>query len=308
MAKEKRPLYYLWKHIRPNRKYRDRLFQKIFQDKEDLLELYNAVNHTSYQNPDELEITTLEDVIYLSMKNDLSFIVASSLNLYEHQSTYNPNMPIRGLLYFARLYEAYIEKHDLNIYGKKRISLPSPHYIVFYNGKENLPDESVLKLSDAFLPARGLDLPSEPVLECIVKMYNINPGHNKNLLKNCTRLNHYSRFITEINHRLESGMDLKSAVYTAIDTCISENILTDILSKNRSEVFHMLLTRYDEKKFLKFTYQEGVEDGLAEGLAEGLERVNHLNRLLLEQNRTEDMIKAANDSSYQQKLFEEFHI
>ncbi len=300
MAKEKWNLYSLWRHIRPNRKYKDRLFQKIFQDKNDLLELYNAVNHTSYQNPDELEITTLEDVIYLSMKNDLSFIIASSLNLYEHQSTYNPNMPIRGLLYFARLYEGYIEKHNLNIYGKKLIPLPTPRYIVFYNGNANLPDESILKLSDAFLPAKETDAFSEPMLECIVQMYNINPGHNKNLLKSCTRLNHYSIFIAEINQNLETGMDLADAIHTAIDTCISKNILADLLSKSKSEVFHMLLTKYDEKKFLKITYQEGIE--------EGSERVNQLNRLLLEQNRTEDLIKAANDSAYQQKLFKEFHL
>ncbi len=109
MAEKKRRIYSLLRRIYPNKKYKDRLFQRVFEDKKDLLELYNAMNRTSYQNPDDLEITTLEDVIYLSMKNDLSIIIASSLNLYEHQSTFNPNMPIRGLLYFARLYEAYIE-------------------------------------------------------------------------------------------------------------------------------------------------------------------------------------------------------
>ena len=117
-------------HVR--RKYKDRLFQKVFEDKKDLLELYNAVNETNYTNPDELEITTLEDVIYLSMKNDLSFIIGSTLNLYEHQSTYNPNIPIRSLIYFARLYEAYINKNGYNVYGHKLIKLPTPQFIVFY--------------------------------------------------------------------------------------------------------------------------------------------------------------------------------
>ena len=124
-----------WRRIRIRRKYKDRLFQKVFEDKKDLLDLYNAVNGTQYTNQDDLEITTLEDVIYLSMKNDLSFIISSTLNLYEHQSTYNPNLPVRGLIYFAKLYEAYIKKIDANVYGHKLIALPAPQFIVFYNGR-----------------------------------------------------------------------------------------------------------------------------------------------------------------------------
>lgn len=100
-----------------NRKYKDRLFQRVFEDKKDLLDLYNAINDTNYSNPDDLEITTLEDVIFMSMKNDKSFIISSTMNLYEHQSTINPNMPIRGLLYFAELYDEYIKLHDLDVYG-----------------------------------------------------------------------------------------------------------------------------------------------------------------------------------------------
>ena len=106
-----------------NRKYKDRLFQRVFQDKEDLLELYNAINGTDHQNPEELEITTLEDVIFMSMKNDKSFMISSTMNLYEHQSTVNPNMPVRGLLYFAQLYDEYIKLHDLNMYGHKLVKL-----------------------------------------------------------------------------------------------------------------------------------------------------------------------------------------
>ena len=63
-----------------NRKYKDRLFRLVFEDKRDLLDLYNAVNGSNYQNPDELMITTLEDAIYLGMKNDLSFTHRNSLN------------------------------------------------------------------------------------------------------------------------------------------------------------------------------------------------------------------------------------
>ncbi|MDY3795845.1 MAG: hypothetical protein SOZ81_03925, partial [Agathobacter sp.] len=116
----------------------------MFRDKEYLLELYNAINRTNYSNSDDLEITTLEDVIFMSMKNDKSFIISSTMNLYEHQSTANPNMPIRGLLYFAQLYDEYIKLHDLDVYGRKLVKLPTPQYIVFYNGKEEIPDDQTL--------------------------------------------------------------------------------------------------------------------------------------------------------------------
>ena len=106
-----------------NRKYKDTLFRMIFRDKKNLLSLYNALNHSSYTNIDDMEITTLEDVIYVGMKNDVSFLFSSVMNLYEHQSTFNPNMPIRGLFYLAKIYQNYIKKEDLNIYGTERITV-----------------------------------------------------------------------------------------------------------------------------------------------------------------------------------------
>ena len=197
MKRTKLNINRLLRRLRGNRKHKDRLFQKVFERKEDLLALYNAVNHTSYTNAEELEITTLDDVIYLSMKNDLSFIISATLNLYEHQSTFNANMPIRGLLYFARLYEAYIKKNKLDIYGHKMIDLPEPRYIVFYNGRSNQPDEKELKLSDSF----HSDNPN-PVLECRARMININLGHNQELMEGCKRLWDYSYFIAEVNQNL----------------------------------------------------------------------------------------------------------
>ena len=150
---KKKPVLYIWRAIRRltvNRKYKDHLFRMIFQDKKDLLELYNAVNNSSYTDPEELTITTLRDVIFLGMKNDLSFLIGSQLNLYEHQSTWNENMPLRGLFYFSDMLRGYVEEHNLNIYKEKRIELPTPKYIVFYNGEDNYPDQVELKLSDAF--------------------------------------------------------------------------------------------------------------------------------------------------------------
>lgn len=161
--------------IKLNRNYKDRLFRLAFQEKKDLLDLYNAVSGRQYTNPDDLIITTLADAIYLGMKNDISFLVSDVLNLYEHQSSFNPNMPVRGLNYFADTYREYIDRNGFDIYGEKLIRLPMPQYIVFYNGTKEEPDRIELRLSDAFLCQN----PEEKgCLECRATMININHGRS----------------------------------------------------------------------------------------------------------------------------------
>ncbi len=268
MKTEKLNITKIFRRLPIARKHKDRLFQRVFADKRDLLDLYNAVNHTNYTNPDELEITTLEDVIYMSMKNDMSFIISSTLNLYEHQSTFNPNMPVRGLMYFSRLYEGYIKQHNLDIYGKSLVKLPTPQFIIFYNGRDEYPDELVLQLSDAFTPT----LSAEPVLECRATMLNINYGHNSTLLNSCKRLHDYSYFIAKVNEYIDSKYTMHDAIGMAIDECIKDDVLADILIKCKSEVTSMLLTEFDEKLHKKTVYNEGYEDGHKNGIREGFDK------------------------------------
>ena len=142
----------------PVREYKDRLFKKIFGDtteesKRWRLDLYNALNGTSYTDPDKLKLTTIENVIYVTMKNDISFLIGSQMNLYEQQSSYNPNMPLRGLMYFAQLYQMNLSARGLDLFGSKLVKIPSPSFVVFYNGDKELPDVSEQRLSDAFEPA-----------------------------------------------------------------------------------------------------------------------------------------------------------
>lgn len=248
--------HFWWWKLRINRRYKDRLFRFLFRDKKDLLELYNAVNGSDYTNAEELEIITLNDVLFMKMKNDLSFMIADQLNLYEHQSTYSPNMPLRGLLYFAQQYEGLTAQRKDDIYGTKLIKLPTPEYVVFYNGKKEQGDRKELFLSDAFEEGR-----SSGCLECKALLININRGHNKALMEKCRRLWEYSEFVAEVNENLDKKMSFKTAVIKAMDNCIEKGILEDILRKNRAEVLHMLLTEYDEKLHLKNTYREGYEDG-----------------------------------------------
>ena len=245
-----------WRKLRVNRKYKDRLFRYLFQNKKDLLQLYNAINGSDYKDPDALEIVTLEDAIFMKMKNDLSFIVANTLNLYEHQSTDCPNMPLRGLFYFCRQYEGLIAQRKYNIYGSQLIRIPTPAYVIFYNGTKEQEDRVELYLSDAFEAGRG-----SGCLECKALMVNINRGHNQGLLGKCRRLWEYSEFVSEVNGNLAKGYSLKRAVTMAMDDCIGRGVLADILEKNRAEVVHMILTEYDEKRHMKSFYEDGYEEG-----------------------------------------------
>ena len=244
-----------WRRLRNNRKYRDVLFRHLFRDKKDLLELYNALNGSTYQDPEELEVITMEDVIFMKMKNDMSFMI-----LYEHQSTWNPNMPLRGLLYFAQQFEGLLASRGDDIYGKQQIELPTPVYIVFYNGGGMQTDNLMLYLSDAFPTGRG-----SGCLECTCEVLNINRGYNQALMEKCHRLWEYSEFSSEIEENIKKGMYREDAVHTAIDTCIEKGILRDILIKQKAEVLHMILTEYDEKKHFRTLFREGREEGLKQG-------------------------------------------
>lgn len=131
--------------------FKDRLFRMIFSGKEELLSLYNAMNHSSYGNPEDLEIYTIEDVLYMGMKNDVSFLIDEYLNLYEAQASWNPNMPLRGLFYFSRMYQGYMEERHLDLYSRVQLKLPVPRYVVFYNGTEKMEEKQKLCLSDSYL-------------------------------------------------------------------------------------------------------------------------------------------------------------
>ena len=132
------------------RNFKDSLFRLVFHGKEELLSLYNAVNGSSYTNADDLEINTLEDVVYMGMKNDVSFLFAHYLNLYEAQSTSNPNMPLRGTIYFGDLIKGWVESNHLDMYSEKQIMIPKPKFLVFYNGLKKEPERRILRLSDSF--------------------------------------------------------------------------------------------------------------------------------------------------------------
>lgn len=266
-VKRSRLITILRKLFRTNRKHKDRLFIKLFSDKASLLELYNAVNSSHYENPDELMITTLEDAVYMGMKNDCSFLIGNCLNLYEHQSTFNPNMPLRGFLYFASIIQGIIavdtEGGNSRIYGPEVIKLPTPRYIVFYNGTEEIPDRCEMRLSDSFETSGGC-------MEFTALMLNINLGHNKKIMEQCRQLEEYSLFIDRIRYYKSNGYADEEAIDSASRDCIEKNILREFLLKNRSEVRKLILTDYDEKEHMDLIARQSLKKGKIEGKIESL--------------------------------------
>ena len=245
-------------HYYLNRKYKDRLFRFIFND-------------SHYSNPDDLVITTIDDVVYMGMKNDLSFMIDDIMNLYEHQSTYSPNLPLRGLFYFSAMYRNYIEPMKQKLYTDSPLRIPFPVYLVFYNGSMEEPERKEILLSDLFIQnGKGL----QPALECTALLLNINFGHNQELMEKCRILKEYALFIHTIRSKISIGLPFQEAVETAVEDCISKNILSEILRKNKAEVIDMILTEYDENEFREFlkedSWKKGHEAGMQDGIKTGI--------------------------------------
>lgn len=244
---------------RVNREYKSSIFTMLFSDKKELLELYNAVNDTTYTDPELLEINTLENAIYMGIKNDVSFLIAFRLYLYEHQSTWNPNMPLRDLLYVADEYSALTE--GKNLYGKKMVKIPAPHFLVFYNGEDECPDRVVLKLSDMYQKKE-----EHPSLELEVIVLNVNIGHNEKLPEACKTLHDYAEYTDRVR-KYAKVLPLRAAVERAVMECIREGILEEFLRRNRAEAMKVSIYEYDAQKHIRMEREEAKEEGYREGQA-----------------------------------------
>ena len=243
------------------RSYKDRLFRMVFREKKELLGLYNAVNGTSYTDPEALTVVTLENAIYMNMKNDLAVVMDFYMDLYEHQSTYNPNIPLRNLHYVARELRSW--SSGRTIYGRQLVKIPTPRFFVFYNGRDMQPERQVLKLSDAFMNPE-----EDPALELKVVMLNINLGRNKELMEHCHTLLEYAQFVDRLR-TCEKSMGREEAVKHTVDTCIREGILRDFLLKYREEAIEMCIFEYDEEETLRQLGQQSYEEGVAAGIEQG---------------------------------------
>lgn len=240
--------------ITVNREYSSDVFKMYFSIKKNALALYNALNGTDYTDEDQLVINSLENSIYLKFYNDVSFVISDAVNLYEHQSTINPNMPLRDLFYITEMYKGMIPKRD--IYGKKLITIPTPQFVVFYNGTTDISDRQILKLSDAFMRKT-----EEPELELIVQVLNVNYGHNKELLEKCIPLQDYAILNKRVRDNVNIGMPIEDAATQAVNSCIKDHVMEDFLLKERAGVIAMHVLDFNEELHNRSLREEGYEEG-----------------------------------------------
>ena len=259
-----------------NRTYRSTVFIMLFEEKENLLELYNAMSGKHYTDPELLEINTLENAIYMSIKNDVSFLMDGRLSLYEHQSTYSPNLPLRFLFYISNLYSGMTK--DENLYGTRKAQIPTPEFIIFYNGEEERPERETLKLSDLYT-FRGKDKEqgeedgktekADFKLELKAELLNICGDNNKPLKEACRTLREYAVF-TDKMRKYTKTMDIEAAAERTIEECIQEDILREFLTKHRAEVRTVSIFEYDQEKHMRQEREAAWEDGHLAGIEDGL--------------------------------------
>lgn len=260
------------------RNYKDSVFRRLFENKESLIELYNALSGRNYSKETELEIITLENSIFGDMKNDLAFIIDGRfIILIEHQSTVSPNLPFREFIYLAKEYERLFFSSD--VYSKERIKLPVPELYVFYNGTEDRPVEEKIKLSDSFCCECDTI-----AIEVIVKVINVNYEKNAELLRRCELLAEYSRFIHMIREREHSTKDLQRAMEESIETCIQEGILKEFLKKNGGEIMSILYDALTREECEAIRENDGYVRGLREGEASGEARGEAKEKLSIARN------------------------
>ena len=237
----------------------DSLFIAVFgkdseRSKRWRLELYNALNNTNYKDPNALKLNTLENVLFIKMHNDVSFLIDSQLTLYEHQRTTNQNMPLRGFFYFAQLYHKYLIDAEEQLTTSKMIKILNPNYIVFYNGDTNRDEDYEMRLSDAFMIED-----KSGKFEWTARVLNINKDYNLSLQNKCKALYDYIQFTSRINENKEKGMTNEKAIDEAIDWASEQNLLEGFIKEQKAEVKMTLLTEFNEEASIRGWRKEGMQ-------------------------------------------------
>ncbi|MDR1800454.1 MAG: Rpn family recombination-promoting nuclease/putative transposase, partial [Lachnospiraceae bacterium] len=258
--------------VKPNREHKDSLFRYMFKDPKLFLEAYNALMGTNFRDVSLLEDVTLSDILFNNKVNDLAFVVDDRLVvLIEHQSTINENLPLRLLMYVARVYERIIDK-DL-YYRRKMVRIPRPQLLVLYNGLAKYPAHKTLSLSDAFekLPEELEPRIRTGMLELEVEVYNINAGYNEELVKRSEYLNGYVTFESIVADEFyDKRKTCKEALKIAYNYCKRHGIIAEYLRVHFAEVENMLYTEFDEELAKKTWQEEAFEDGMEAGIEKGI--------------------------------------
>lgn len=261
-----------------NRKVKSTVFTTFFSDPENAAKLYTALEGIPTE-PEDIEYTTLEGVLFLARKNDMAFTVKNRvLVISEHQSTVNNNMPLRDVIYYGWTMERLLEAVD--IYRRKIIPIPTPEFFVFYNGNEKYPPEKILKLSDSYI-----EKTNTPMLELLVKVININLPVGHDILEKCRPLYEYSWFVQKVKEYIEQLSDRDAAIEQAIRDCIRAGIFKDFVRRHGSEAVNMLFTQFNMEDAKKVWQEEAYEDGEEAGIQKGIQQGEKLTLLKLIQRK-----------------------
>ena len=273
--------------MKENREYKSDVFSMLMEDKANALEVYNALNGSAFTDPEVVEIVQLEKGVSLSIRNDASYIIDMNFCLYEHQSTYNRNMPLRSMIYFVNALDDWLKENGHDLFGRKCIMIPTPHFVVFYNGVEKRPEYEEMRLSQSFYHQM-----EEPEIELVRKAYNINPQNNQELKRKSTVLAGYTYFVEKVRENQKKNMSLAEAIDAAIEDCIQNHILEDFFRSRKDEVRKMTHLDYTwekrEKLIRKEEYEDGRAAGRAEGRAEG--RVKLISLIIKKVQRGKDLL------------------
>ena len=243
-----------------NREYKSDVFSMLLEDKANALEVYNALNDSHYDRPEDVEIILLEKGMSLTVRNDATFIIDMYMNFYEHQSTYNPNMSLRDLIYYANTMEKRIKNEKRDLFGRQLLKIPTPRFAVFYNGTEKRPAKEILRLSDAFVHPMEV-----PELELICTVYNINPGCNGELLEKSEVLRGYMTFVELVRSLEREYNSLETAIDRAMEECIRQHIFEDFFRGRKDEVRKMTQLDFTWERREELIRMEERAEGHAEG-------------------------------------------
>ena len=286
-----------------NRNIKSSVFADIFQGctraKEYSLELFNSLNDTHLDDPNLIEHITIDDSIYRSIKNDVAFRVGDRVvMLVEHQSTINPNMPLRAFMYMGDIYKRIIDVKKR--YRRTLTKIPVPEIFVFYNGEDDYPDEEILSLKDAFF-----EEVDNPPINVFVKVYNINPKGDAKvaILEKCEILKENSEFIDIFRRYVREGYD--DPARQAIDECMKRGILVDYLREAGDEIMNYLNAEYDYDMDIQVNREEAFEEGKEQGLELGLEQGLELGVLSSIKNLMDSMNISAEEAVQYLKIPED---
>ena len=279
-----------------NRKYKDSVFRMLFSKKDKLIELYNAIFDTNYTEDDSVDITTIEEVIFKTMKNDISFVMDGKfVLLVEHQSSINNNMCLRDLIYITEVIRQMIDPKDL--YKEAPVKIPTPAFVMLYNGERHMPAYHEMKLSDAYMDKEG-----ECSLQLIIRVYNINKDAGSELLKKSPTLKQYSMFVERVRTYSKTRETLAERdIVDIMESCIEDGILPEFLSNYGREAVGMMFKELTQEEAMEMSRQDGydlgIEKGIEQGRSEGFAEGEKIGEERGEASKALDMARAMKEDN-----------